>query len=129
MYYDLCELHRGMYQHVLFQHFLILIAEDFQCRLFVNAVAFAVSANLSLQFFLADYKVFRKAAVFAIELKALSKKELPELNDAFAEDVSEFATLDEYKANILSRPLYWPSATSGLITTSITNFAPLPDSM
>ena len=44
-----------------------------------------------------------KAAVFAIELKALSKKELPELNDAFAEDVSEFATLDEYKANILEK--------------------------
>ncbi len=39
-----------------------------------------------------------KAAVFAIELKALSKKELPELND-----VSEFATLDEYKANILEK--------------------------
>ena len=44
-----------------------------------------------------------KAAVFAIELKALSKKELPELNDAFAEDVSEFATLDEDKANILEK--------------------------
>ena len=44
-----------------------------------------------------------KAAVFAIELKALSKKELPELNYAFAEDVSEFATLDEYKANILEK--------------------------
>lgn len=44
-----------------------------------------------------------KAAVFAIELKGLSKKELPELNDAFAEDVSEFSTLDEYKANILEK--------------------------
>ena len=44
-----------------------------------------------------------KAAVFAIELKGLGKKELPELNDAFAEDVSEFATLDEYKANILEK--------------------------
>lgn len=44
-----------------------------------------------------------KAAVFAIELKGLSKKELPELNDAFAEDVSEFSTLDEYKASILEK--------------------------
>lgn len=41
-----------------------------------------------------------KAAVFAVELKGLSKKELPELNDEFAEDVSEFSTLDEYKASI-----------------------------
>ena len=41
-----------------------------------------------------------KAAVFAVELKGLSKRELPELNDEFAEDVSEFSTLDEYKASI-----------------------------
>lgn len=38
--------------------------------------------------------------MFAVELKGLSKKELPELNDEFAEDVSEFSTLDEYKASI-----------------------------
>lgn len=44
-----------------------------------------------------------KAAVFAIELKALSKKELPALDDAFAEDVSEFSTLDEYKASIVEK--------------------------
>ena len=41
-----------------------------------------------------------KDAVFAVELKGLSKRELPELNDEFAEDVSEFSTLDEYKASI-----------------------------
>ncbi len=41
-----------------------------------------------------------KAAVFAVELKGLSKRELPELNDEFAEDVSEFSTLDEYKTSI-----------------------------
>lgn len=41
-----------------------------------------------------------KAAVFVVELKGLSKRELPELNDEFAEDVSEFSTLDEYKTSI-----------------------------
>lgn len=41
-----------------------------------------------------------KDAVFSIVLKSLTKKELPELDDAFAEDVSEFSTLDEYKASI-----------------------------
>ena len=41
-----------------------------------------------------------KDAVFAVELKGLSKRELPELNDEFAEDVSEFSTLDEYKTSI-----------------------------
>lgn len=44
-----------------------------------------------------------KAAVFAIKLNAITAKELPELNDAFAEDVSEFSTLDEYKADISAK--------------------------
>lgn len=44
-----------------------------------------------------------KPAVFAIKLNAITAKELPELNDAFAEDVSEFFTLDEYKADILAK--------------------------
>ncbi len=44
-----------------------------------------------------------KAAVFAIDLKGITGKELPEINDAFAEDVSEFSTLDEYKASIAGK--------------------------
>ena len=44
-----------------------------------------------------------KNAVFAVELKDISTKELPELNDEFAQDVSEYESLDEYKKNILSR--------------------------
>ena len=44
-----------------------------------------------------------KAAVFAIKVNGITAKELPELNDAFAEDVSEFSTLDEYKADILAK--------------------------
>ena len=44
-----------------------------------------------------------KPAVFAIKLNSITGKELPELNDAFAEDVSEFSTLDEYKADILAK--------------------------
>ncbi|MCJ7856381.1 trigger factor [Lachnospiraceae bacterium NSJ-143] len=41
-----------------------------------------------------------KAAVFTVELKGINVKELPEINDEFAQDVSEFETLDEYKASI-----------------------------
>ncbi|MFQ8689087.1 MAG: trigger factor [Blautia sp.] len=41
-----------------------------------------------------------KAAVFKCELKKIEKKELPELDDEFAKDVSEFDTLEEYKADI-----------------------------
>ena len=41
-----------------------------------------------------------KDAVFACTVKSISYKELPELNDEFAQDVSEFDTLEEYKADV-----------------------------
>lgn len=41
-----------------------------------------------------------KEAVFAVTLHEIKKKELPELNDEFAKDVSEFDTLEEYKKDI-----------------------------
>jgi len=41
-----------------------------------------------------------KPAVFKCTVKAIKVKELPELDDEFAKDVSEFDTLEEYKADI-----------------------------
>ncbi|MDD3278871.1 MAG: trigger factor [Lachnospiraceae bacterium] len=41
-----------------------------------------------------------KAAVFKCKIHKITTKELPELNDEFAQDVSEFDTLDEYKADV-----------------------------
>lgn len=41
-----------------------------------------------------------KAAVFACKVNAIKEKKLPELNDEFADEVSEFSTLDEYKKDI-----------------------------
>ncbi len=41
-----------------------------------------------------------KAVVFKVRLNSLTTPELPELDDEFAKDVSEFDTLDEYKASI-----------------------------
>ena len=41
-----------------------------------------------------------KEATFQIKIHAIKVKELPELDDDFAKDVSEFDTLDEYKADI-----------------------------
>lgn len=40
-----------------------------------------------------------KETRFAVTLHSLKKKELPELDDEFAKDVSEFDTLDEYRAD------------------------------
>lgn len=44
-----------------------------------------------------------KAAVFKTKLNALKAEELPTLDDEFAKDVSEFDTLDEYKADIKAK--------------------------
>ncbi len=44
-----------------------------------------------------------KEAVFKIVLHAIKYDELPALDDEFAKDVSEFDTLDEYKADILAK--------------------------
>lgn len=41
-----------------------------------------------------------KAAVFKCTVKSIKVKELPELDDEFAKDVSEFETFVEYKADI-----------------------------
>ena len=41
-----------------------------------------------------------KPAVFEVTIKEIKHKELPELNDEFASEVSEFETLDEYKADL-----------------------------
>ena len=40
-----------------------------------------------------------KAAVFHVKLNGISEKILPELDDEFASEVSEFETLEEYKAD------------------------------
>ena len=44
-----------------------------------------------------------KEATFKVTIHDIKAKELPELDDEFAKDVSEFDTLEEYKADIRSR--------------------------
>ncbi|MEL7140983.1 MAG: trigger factor [Cyanobacteria bacterium J06631_9] len=51
-----------------------------------------------------------KPAVFEITLKELKEKELPELDDDFAEEVSEFETLEELRKSLEER--YQEEATS-----------------
>ena len=46
-----------------------------------------------------------KPALFKVSIKAITVKELPELNDDFAADVSDFETLDEYKEDIKAKLL------------------------
>ena len=41
-----------------------------------------------------------KAAVFKVKLNGIKENELPELDDEFASDVSEFSTMDEYREDV-----------------------------
>ena len=56
--------------------------------------------------FPADYhaeELAGKEACFKCKINAITKVELPELDDDFAKDVSEFDTLDEYKADLKAK--------------------------
>ncbi|HAN09714.1 MAG TPA: trigger factor [Clostridiales bacterium] len=44
-----------------------------------------------------------KKAIFKVAIKEVTEKELPEIDDDFAQDVSDFNTLDEYKNDIRSK--------------------------
>ncbi|MGL4606883.1 MAG: trigger factor [Eubacteriaceae bacterium] len=44
-----------------------------------------------------------KAVVFKVQVKGIKEKELPELDDEFAKDTSEFDTLEELKADVESK--------------------------
>ncbi|MBD2293277.1 trigger factor [Anabaena sphaerica FACHB-251] len=44
-----------------------------------------------------------KPALFTVTLKEIKEKELPELNDDFAQEVSEFETLEELRASLEER--------------------------
>ena len=44
-----------------------------------------------------------KPAVFKVTVKEIKRKELPEINDEFAGEVSEFETLEEYKNDVKAK--------------------------
>ncbi len=63
--------------------------------------AFDVNVTFPEDYHAEDLK--GKAAVFACKLHKIEFEELPELDDEFAKDVSEFDTLDEYKADVKAK--------------------------
>lgn len=50
-----------------------------------------------------DNKLAGKSAVFKVKLNSIKHEELPALDDEFAKDVSEFDTLDEYRADMKAK--------------------------
>lgn len=81
--------------------------DTFEEQLIGKSIGDEVEVNVT---FPAEYhaaELAGKAAMFKVKVNGIKVKELPELDDDFAQDVSEFDTLDEYKndlkANILER--------------------------
>ncbi len=44
-----------------------------------------------------------KAAVFKVKVKSVQEPELPELDDEFAKDISDFDTMDEYRSDLRAK--------------------------
>jgi trigger factor len=51
----------------------------------------------------ANEELAGKAATFTVTLKELKEKELPEINDDFAQEISDFETLEELRASLVER--------------------------
>ncbi len=62
---------------------------------------FDVNVTFPTEYHAAD--LAGKEAVFKVKIHSLTKVELPELDDDFAKDVSEFDTFDEYKADLKAK--------------------------
>jgi len=74
--------------------------DTFEDKLVGTNVGDEVEVNVT---FPANYhakELENKPAVFKVKVKAIHTKELPEIDDEFAGDVSEFDTLEEYKASV-----------------------------
>ncbi len=74
--------------------------DTFEEQLIGKAIGDDVEVNVT---FPAEYQAKElagKPALFKVKIKEIKVKELPALDDDFAQDVSEFDTLAEYKENI-----------------------------
>ncbi|NLK75764.1 MAG: trigger factor [Clostridiales bacterium] len=74
--------------------------DNFEEQLIGKSIGEEVGVNVTFpeEYHVAD--LAGKPALFKVKIKEVKVKELPELNDDFAQDVSEFDTLEEYKESI-----------------------------
>ncbi len=85
------------YELVIGSHSFI---DTFEDQLIGKNTGDEVEVNVT---FPEDYQVADlagKPALFKVVIKAIKTKEVPELDDEFASDVSDFDTLDEYKEDL-----------------------------
>jgi trigger factor len=76
--------------------------DTFEDQLIGKKVGDSVDVNVTFPEEYQAKELAGKPALFKVTIKEVKVKELPELNDDFAQDVSEFDTLDEYKNSIVA---------------------------
>lgn len=74
--------------------------EGFEDQLIGTVAGDKVNVNVTFPENYQAEELKGKPAVFEVKVNSVKTKELPELNDAFASDVSEFETMEEYKKHI-----------------------------
>ncbi len=74
--------------------------DTFEEQLIGKAIGDEVDVNVTFPEEYHAKELAGKPALFKVKIKEIKVKELPALDDDFAQDVSEFDTLDEYKENI-----------------------------
>ena len=74
--------------------------DDFEEQLIGKNIGDDVDVNVTFPDSYHQASLAGKPALFKVKIKAITEKELPELDDEFVEDISEFDTLKEYKDDI-----------------------------
>ncbi len=77
--------------------------EGFEEQLIGHSIEEEFSINVTFPENYHSKDLAGKPAVFDIKIKEIKKKELPEINDEFASEISEFETLKEYKADLKTK--------------------------
>ncbi len=79
--------------------------DNFEEQLIGKNVGEEVEVNVTFPEEYQSDELQGKPAMFKVKINEIKFKELPEVDDEFAKDVSEFDTLDEYKADIKAKLL------------------------
>lgn len=77
--------------------------DNFEDQLVGKSIGDEVDVNVTFpeEYHAAD--LAGKPAVFKVKLHKIQANELPELNDEFASEISEFDTMDEYKSDVKAK--------------------------
>lgn len=77
--------------------------DNFEDQLVGKSIGDEVEVNVTFPENYHASELASKPALFKVKIKAIKRKEYPELDDEFVQDVSEFETVDAYKEDIKAR--------------------------